>query len=148
LRSPKEMVTASKVSSAYGRASASPVTVVAGDALALPFADETFDAVTISFGLRNVSDVDRALAELLRVTKVGGRLVICEFSHLPVRTLDRILGKGLEVGLPLVARGLSDNPDAYAYLSESIEAWPDQPALARRIQAAGWSRVEIGRAHV
>ena len=124
-----------------GGASRRGVTVVAGDALALPFADETFDAVTISFGLRNVSDVDRALAELRRVTKVGGRLVICEFSHLPVRTLDRILGKGLEVGLPLVARGLSDNPDAYAYLSESIGAWPDQPALARRIQAAGWSRV-------
>mgnify|MGYP001030713827 CR=1 FL=1 len=124
-----------------GGASRRGVTVVAGDALALPFADETFDAVTISFGLRNVQDADRALRELRRVTKVGGRLVICEFSHLPVRPLDRILAKGMEIGLPLVARGFSDNPDAYAYLSESIAAWPDQRALARQLQAAGWSRV-------
>ena len=124
-----------------GGASRKGVTVVAGDALHLPFADQTFDAVTISFGLRNVHDVDRALAELLRVTKVGGRLVICEFSHLPVQPLDRMLGWGMKIGLPWVARQFSDNPDAYAYLSESIAAWPDQAGLARKISAAGWSRV-------
>ncbi|GLU49224.1 demethylmenaquinone methyltransferase [Nocardiopsis ansamitocini] len=124
-----------------GGASRRGVTVVAGDALRLPFADRTFDAVTISFGLRNVNDVGDALAELLRVTKVGGRIVICEFSHLPVGALDKALGKGMEVVLPLVARGFSDNPSAYSYLSESIAAWPDQPALAKELQAVGWSDV-------
>ncbi|GAB3211406.1 demethylmenaquinone methyltransferase [Marinactinospora thermotolerans] len=124
-----------------GGASRRGVTVVAGDALRLPFADETFDAVTISFGLRNVNDVDRALRELLRVTKVGGRIVICEFSHIPVRPLDRIYGAGLKVALPLVARCFTGNPGAYAYLSESIADWPNQPVLARRMQAAGWSDV-------
>lgn len=124
-----------------GGASRRGVTVVAGDALRLPFADETFDAVTISFGLRNVNDVDRALAELLRVTRIGGRLVICEFSHLPIPVLDTILNKGMGIALPLVASGFSDNPGAYAYLSESIAEWPDQAALAGRLQAAGWSDV-------
>jgi demethylmenaquinone methyltransferase/2-methoxy-6-polyprenyl-1,4-benzoquinol methylase len=114
---------------------------VAGDALRLPFADDSFDAVSISFGLRNVNDVDRALAELLRVTKPGGRLVVCEFSHptwVPFRT---VYVEYLMRALPAVARAVSSNPDAYVYLAESIRAWPDQPALAVRLQKAGWSNV-------
>ncbi|MBB5433128.1 demethylmenaquinone methyltransferase [Nocardiopsis composta] len=124
-----------------GGASAQGVTCVVGDALALPFADETFDAVTISFGLRNVQDPEQALRELRRVTKVGGRLVVCEFSHIPVRPVDRIYSGYLMAALPRVARLFTRNTGAYEYLSESIADWPDQPALAARLQRAGWSRV-------
>lgn len=114
---------------------------VAGDALTLPFGDATFDAVTISFGLRNVADPDAALAEMLRVTKPGGRLVICEFSHLPARPLDTAYQRYLAAALPAVARALSPNDSAYAYLAESISQWPAQAELAARIKAAGWSAV-------
>lgn len=124
-----------------GGASRRGVTFVAGDALSLPFADETFDAVTISFGLRNVNDVDQALRELRRVTKVGGRLVVCEFSHLPVGVLDRIYGRYLMAALPAIARCFTANTGAYEYLSESILDWPDQAGLAARLRSAGWSRV-------
>ncbi len=117
------------------------VMFVCGDATRLPFCRESFDAVTISFGLRNVADPDRALAEMLRVTRPGGRLVVCEFGHLPARPLDRAYERYLAGVLPRVARLLSRNPAAYDYLAESIAAWPAQPELARRIRAAGWSGV-------
>ncbi|MGC4949225.1 demethylmenaquinone methyltransferase [Streptomyces sp. DT224] len=113
----------------------------AGDATKLPFRDETFDAVTISFGLRNVQDTDTALRELYRVTKPGGRVVICEFSQ-PVWTPFRtVYIEYLMRALPPVARAVSSNPDAYVYLAESIRAWPDQSGLAKKLQAAGWSEV-------
>ena len=99
---------------------------VAGDALALPFKTATFDVVTISFGLRNVADTGQALAELLRVTRPGGRLVICEFSHLPVRRLNALYEQYLTRALPVVARRLSGNAEAYDYLAESIKDWPPQ----------------------
>jgi demethylmenaquinone methyltransferase/2-methoxy-6-polyprenyl-1,4-benzoquinol methylase len=114
---------------------------VAGDALKLPFADASFDAVSISFGLRNVNDVDLALAELHRVTKPGGRLVVCEFSHPTWAPFRTVYVEYLMRALPPVARAVSSNPDAYVYLAESIRAWPDQPALAVRLQKAGWSSV-------
>ena len=120
---------------------AGPVAFVAGDALRLPFADQAFDAVTISFGLRNVAGLDSALAEMRRVTRPGGRLVICEFGHLPGRPLNAAYEKYLAIALPAIARRLSPSPDAYAYLAESIKDWPAQPELARRITAAGWSAV-------
>jgi demethylmenaquinone methyltransferase / 2-methoxy-6-polyprenyl-1,4-benzoquinol methylase len=113
----------------------------AGDAMALPFSDATFDAVTISFGLRNVADIDVALAEMRRVTRPGGRLVVCEFSHptwAPFRTLYQ---EYLMRALPTIARRVTSAPDAYVYLAESIRAWPDQPSLARHLQDAGWSGV-------
>ena len=115
---------------------------VAGDGTRLPFADGTFDAVTISFGLRNIVDPDAGLRELLRVTRSGGRLVVCEFSSptwAPFRTLYL---EYLMKALPAVARTVSSSPDAYVYLAESIRAWPDQDGLARRIQEAGWGEVE------
>lgn len=118
------------------------VPLLAGDALQLPFADATFDAVTISFALRNVVDVEGALREFGRVTRPGGRLVVCEFSH-PVNVAFRtVYLQYLMRSLPAVARGVSSNPDAYVYLAESIRAWPDQQGLAARITGAGpWSRV-------
>jgi demethylmenaquinone methyltransferase/2-methoxy-6-polyprenyl-1,4-benzoquinol methylase len=118
-----------------------PVRFAAGDALALPFRDAAFDAVTISFGLRNVADPDAALAEMLRVTRPGGRLVICEFGHLPSARLDAWYGRYLGAALPAVARRLSPSGDAYEYLAESIREWPRQAELARRIGAAGWSAI-------
>jgi len=118
-----------------------PVRFAAGDALALPFRDGAFDAVTISFGLRNVADPDAALAEMLRVTRPGGRLVICEFGHLPAARLDAWYGRYLGAALPAVARRLSPSGDAYEYLAESIREWPRAPELARRIGAAGWSAI-------
>ena len=117
------------------------VSFVAGDALAVPFRDQAFDAVTISFGLRNVVEPDAALAEMLRVTRPGGRLVICEFSHLPRRSLDAVYSRYLAAALPFVARRLSGHAEAYSYLAESIADWPAQRELARRIAAAGWRSV-------
>jgi demethylmenaquinone methyltransferase / 2-methoxy-6-polyprenyl-1,4-benzoquinol methylase len=113
---------------------------VAGDALDLPFRDSSFDAITISFGLRNLADPDAGLAEMLRVAKPGGRLVICEFGKLPGRLNDLYEGY-LTTVLPRVARRVSGNAEAYDYLTESIRDWPAQPELARRIAAAGWSSV-------
>ena len=117
------------------------VRFVAGDALQLPFRDQAFDAVTISFGLRNVADPGAALAEMLRVTRPGGRLVICEFGHLPWPRLNTLYESYLATALPVVARRLSGSPEAYDYLAESIKDWPAQPELARRMAAAGWSAV-------
>lgn len=113
----------------------------AGDATRLPFRSDTFDAVTISFGLRNVQDTDAALREMLRVTRPGGRLVICEFSHPTWTPFRTVYTEYLMRALPPVAEAVSSNPDAYVYLAESIRAWPDQPALARRLQQAGWAKV-------
>ncbi|MDQ1604473.1 MAG: demethylmenaquinone methyltransferase / 2-methoxy-6-polyprenyl,4-benzoquinol methylase [Actinomycetota bacterium] len=124
-----------------GRRQYPDLAFVAGDALRLPYADATFDAVTISFGLRNVADVPQALRELVRVTRPGGRLVVCEFSHPTWSTFRTIYSGYLMRALPSVARRVSSNPDAYVYLAESIRAWPDQPGLARAIGAAGWSDV-------
>jgi demethylmenaquinone methyltransferase / 2-methoxy-6-polyprenyl-1,4-benzoquinol methylase len=123
------------------RRRAAGLSFVAGDALALPFRDGTFDVVTISFGLRNVADTGQALAELLRVTRPGGRLVICEFSHLPARRLNALYEQYLTRGLPVIARRLSGNAEAYDYLAESIRDWPAQQELAGKIARAGWSGV-------
>ncbi|WP_404380766.1 demethylmenaquinone methyltransferase [Knoellia locipacati] len=114
----------------------------AADAMKLPFADESFDAVTMSFGLRNVADVDAALAEFARVTRPGGRLVVCEFSQPVNGAFRKVYSEYLMEALPRVALKVSSNPESYVYLAESIQAWPDQRALATRVAAAGWSEVE------
>jgi len=123
------------------RAAHEGVELVAGDALRLPFADGAFDAVTISFGLRNTADVDLALAELRRVTRAGGRLVVCEFSHPTWSPLRTVYVEYLMKALPAVAARVSSDPSAYAYLAESIRAWPAQAALSGHLQRAGWDRV-------
>jgi demethylmenaquinone methyltransferase / 2-methoxy-6-polyprenyl-1,4-benzoquinol methylase len=113
----------------------------AGDATRLPFADAAFDAVTISFGLRNVVDTGAALRELLRVTRPGGRLVVCEFSTPVWAPFRTVYVNYLMRALPAVARRVSSNPESYVYLAESIRAWPDQAALAAVLQQAGWAEV-------
>jgi demethylmenaquinone methyltransferase/2-methoxy-6-polyprenyl-1,4-benzoquinol methylase len=115
---------------------------VGGDALSLPFGDQVFDAVTISFGLRNVVRPEQALAEMFRVTRPGGRLVICEFSHLAARPLRVAYERYLSRALPAIARRAARNPAAYEYLAESIIDWPDQRELARLMFAGGWSAVQ------
>ncbi|RZS79030.1 2-octaprenyl-6-methoxy-1,4-benzoquinone methylase /demethylmenaquinone methyltransferase [Motilibacter rhizosphaerae] len=115
---------------------------VAADALHLPFADASFDAVTISFGLRNVMDTGAALGELLRVTRPGGRLVVCEFSAPTWKPFRTVYSGYLMRALPRVARRVGSNGPAYAYLAESIAAWPAQAELARTIAASGWTDVE------
>jgi demethylmenaquinone methyltransferase/2-methoxy-6-polyprenyl-1,4-benzoquinol methylase len=124
-----------------GRERRPDLAFVAGDATRLPFADGVFDAVTISFGLRNVVDVDGALAEMLRVTRPGGRIVVCEFSHPTWAPFRTVYTEYLMRALPRVATAVSSNPDAYVYLAESIRAWPDQAGLAERLQTAGWGEV-------
>ena len=115
--------------------------MVAADALALPFADAAFDAVTISFGLRNLVDTEAGLREMARVVRPGGRLVVCEFSTPTWEPFRTVYMNYVMRALPPIARAVSSNPDAYVYLAESIREWPDQPALARKIGASGWSQV-------
>jgi demethylmenaquinone methyltransferase/2-methoxy-6-polyprenyl-1,4-benzoquinol methylase len=123
------------------RAGHDGVDLVAGDALRLPFADGSFDAVTISFGLRNTADAGLALAELLRVTRPGGRLVVCEFSSPTWAPFRAVYLNYLMRALPVVAGRVSSDPSAYVYLAESVRAWPTQPALAAQLQQAGWADV-------
>ncbi|NKT15904.1 demethylmenaquinone methyltransferase [Rhodococcus hoagii] len=118
------------------------VPMVAGDAMHLPYGDAVFDAATISFGLRNVSDFDAGLREIARVTKPGGRLVVSEFSTPVFGPFRTVYMEYLMKALPRVARAVSSNPDAYVYLAESIRAWPTQEQLAGRIEAAGWKNVQ------
>ena len=114
----------------------------AGDGTQLPFADDTFDAVTISFGLRNIVDPVKGLAEMRRVTRPGGRLVVCEFSHPTWSPWRTVYLEYLMKTLPAVAKAVSSSPDAYVYLAESIRAWPDQAGLAAMIKEAGWHQPE------
>jgi demethylmenaquinone methyltransferase/2-methoxy-6-polyprenyl-1,4-benzoquinol methylase len=118
-----------------------PVPKVAANATRLPFADNVFDAVTISFGLRNIADRTVALREMARVTRPGGRLVVCEFATPSSALFATVYKEYLMQALPRVARAVSSNPEAYVYLAESIRAWPEQPALAEEIAGTGWSAV-------
>ncbi|MDQ4138445.1 MAG: demethylmenaquinone methyltransferase [Actinomycetota bacterium] len=111
------------------------------DAERLPFGDDEFDAVAISFGLRNIADPRAALSEMYRVMKPGGRLVICEFSTPPNGIFRVAYRTYLRYVMPVVVGRVSSNPEAYKYLNESIEAWPDQATLSQWIRAAGFTRV-------
>jgi demethylmenaquinone methyltransferase/2-methoxy-6-polyprenyl-1,4-benzoquinol methylase len=123
---------------AAGRKARPHLPFTKADALNLPFKDGEFDLVTISFGLRNTQNTEKALAEMLRVTKPGGEIVICEFSSPTLAPFRTIYTNYLMRALPAIASKTSSNPDAYIYLAESIRAWPNQVALAAKIKAAGW----------
>ncbi|WP_414122091.1 demethylmenaquinone methyltransferase [Corynebacterium nuruki] len=112
--------------------------MVCGDGMQLPFPDNTFDAVTISFGLRNIVDPAAGLREMARVTKPGGKLAVCEFSTPIVPVFSTVYKEYLMRALPAVAKLVSSNAEAYVYLAESIRAWPDQEELAGIIEANGW----------
>jgi demethylmenaquinone methyltransferase / 2-methoxy-6-polyprenyl-1,4-benzoquinol methylase len=114
---------------------------VQADATALPFADDEFDAVTISFGLRNVVEPKKALAEFHRVTKPGGRVVICEFSTPPFAPVRAGYFAYLNRVMPTVVKLASSNAEAYDYLGESIAAWPNQKTLSGWLRDAGYDNV-------
>ena len=126
---------------AVGRKSRPYLNFSKADALNLPFEANRFDVVTISYGLRNTVDYPKALAEALRVTKPGGRMVVVEFSHPTWRPFRTIYTEYLMKALPAIARKTSSNPDAYIYLAESIRAWPDQQGLADAMEKAGWGQI-------
>jgi len=135
------MLRAGRARLAGGERRGGRLALVAGDALRLPFRDEAFDAVTISFGLRNVASPAAALAEMRRVTRPGGRLVVCEFSTITLAPLDMLYRRYLINALPAIARRTARNPEAYTYLAESIADWPAQRELAGVIETAGWTAV-------
>lgn len=114
---------------------------IAGDATNLPFADNSFDASTISFGLRNVMDPKKALREMLRVTKPGGKLVVAEFSHPTFAPFRTVYTEYLMRALPPIAKKMASNPAAYVYLAESIRVWPNQDKLSAWLTEAGWDSV-------
>ena len=126
---------------AQGRKQHKDIKFVQGDALKLAFDENSFDVTTISFGLRNTSNASAALKEALRVTKPGGKIVVVEFSH-PVNKFFRLIYLNyLMKALPIIARKISKNPQAYIYLAESIRAWPDQAGLALKLEQNGWKSV-------
>jgi len=114
---------------------------VQGDAEALPFPDEHFDRVTIAFGLRNVTRKEQALAEMRRVLKAGGRLLVLEFSQ-PVAPLRPFYDAYSFTVMPLMGRLIAGDADSYRYLAESIRVHPNQEALAEMMRDAGLERVE------
>ena len=126
---------------AEGRRRHPGIEFVEGDAERLPFDDGTFDAVTISFGLRNVAHPQLALAEMFRVLKPGGRVVVCEFSRPPRPVVRTGYGAYMRFVMPLVARAVSTDPEAYDYLADSIRDWPDQQTLSQWMRGVGFTRV-------
>jgi demethylmenaquinone methyltransferase/2-methoxy-6-polyprenyl-1,4-benzoquinol methylase len=115
--------------------------LAAADALALPLADASVDVVTIAFGLRNLPEPGQGLLEFRRVLRPGGRLVVCEFSQPVVPVFREVYRRYLTRLMPVAARRLTSDPEAYQYLARSIGAWPDQPGLARWLQEAGFTAV-------
>jgi demethylmenaquinone methyltransferase/2-methoxy-6-polyprenyl-1,4-benzoquinol methylase len=123
---------------AVGRKRHPNLEFVFADATKLPFADASVDAVTISFGLRNVVDPKKAVAEMFRVLKPGGVVVICEFSHVRTPVIGSLYRWYLANILPTLSKLLAKNKGAYDYLSESIAAWPKQEVLVQWLVDAGF----------
>ncbi|HEX5927437.1 MAG TPA: ubiquinone/menaquinone biosynthesis methyltransferase, partial [Baekduia sp.] len=111
-----------------------------GNALELPYPDDAFDAATVGFGARNFSDLDRALAELMRVVRPGGRVLILEMTTPQKPPLSTFFGLWFDRVVPLLGK-LSSDPDAYDYLPNSVKRWPDPPALATAMDRAGLEQI-------
>ncbi|HWV56597.1 MAG TPA: ubiquinone/menaquinone biosynthesis methyltransferase [Longimicrobiales bacterium] len=124
-----------------GKVAERPIFPVCGDALRLPFGDSTFDGATVGFGIRNVAGLDEGLAELARVLKPGGRLVILEFATPTWRPLRAAYMFYFLRVLPAIGRWVSRHGSAYEYLPRSVLAFPAPDALAERIGAAGFTHV-------
>ena len=117
------------------------LTWVVGDAMALPFDDAGFDTYTISFGIRNVTRIEDALAEAFRILKPGGRLMVLEFSQLPDDGLQRLYDLYSYNVIPRMGQAIAGDRDSYQYLVESIRKFPDQDRFAAMIRAAGFEQV-------
>lgn len=126
---------------AKSAASPRPIPFVEGDAMTLPFADDKFDAVTIAFGLRNLANVSTGLAELRRVLKPGGRLVILEFSRPIVPGFGGLFNFYFSYVLPRIGGAVSGSYSAYEYLPDSVSRFPDQKTLVREIEVTGFGNV-------
>jgi demethylmenaquinone methyltransferase/2-methoxy-6-polyprenyl-1,4-benzoquinol methylase len=114
---------------------------VVGDAMALPFPDRSFDVYTISFGIRNVTRIADALAEAFRVLRPGGRLMVLEFSQLPVPGMQWLYDRYSFNVIPALGKAVTGDRDSYQYLVESIRKFPDQESFAAMIRAAGFGQV-------
>ena len=115
---------------------------VTGDAMALPFADASFDAYTISFGIRNVTRIPDAIAEAFRVLRPGGRFMVLEFSHIPNDMLQKLYDLYSFNVIPPMGKAIAGDRDSYQYLVESIRRFPDQDAFADMIRAGGFEQVK------
>ena len=116
---------------------------VVGDAMALPFADNSFDVYTISFGIRNVTRIPDALREAYRVLRPGGRLMVLEFSQIPNEGLQWLYDRYSFNVIPVMGQIIAKDRDSYQYLVESIRKFPDQETFAGLIRAAGFGQVKF-----
>ncbi|MGL4309473.1 MAG: bifunctional demethylmenaquinone methyltransferase/2-methoxy-6-polyprenyl-1,4-benzoquinol methylase UbiE [Paracoccaceae bacterium] len=115
---------------------------VVGDAMALPFADSSFDVYTISFGIRNVTRIADALSEAFRVLRPGGRLMVLEFSQLPNPAMQWAYDRYSFKVIPVMGQIVAGDRDSYQYLVESIRKFPDQERFAQMIREAGFGQVK------
>ncbi len=115
---------------------------VVGDAMALPFKDNTFDVYTISFGIRNVTRIADALSEAFRVLRPGGRLMVLEFSQIPNDMMQKVYDLYSFNIIPRLGQLIANDRDSYQYLVESIRKFPDQETFAQMIREAGFDNVK------
>lgn len=115
---------------------------VEGNAEALPFADHTYDAYTIAFGIRNVTNIDAALKDAYRVLKTGGRFMCLEFSHVTLPGLRQLYDAYSFNVIPEIGRAVANDKASYEYLVESIRKFPDQDTFASMVEKAGFCKVE------
>ena len=137
-----EMLDVARMHYADGKAEGVPVDFEVVDAQHIPYADESYDAITMAYGIRNMPERDQALSEMFRVLKPGGRIVILEFSTPTFAPFGAVYKNYIMKAIPPIARAISSNPESYEYLAESIIAWPNQQALAEKFKEAGFTSVQ------